>query len=58
MNNFSKNRPHITTYDSGYEHSLEHLIETRRLVAEADEDTQPATQLAQVQKLYLSREAS
>ncbi len=28
----------VTTYDSTYEHSLEHWIELRRLVQEADEE--------------------
>jgi hypothetical protein len=32
----AKGRPVIVSYDSGYEHSLEHWFETRRLVAEAD----------------------
>ena len=27
--------PHTTSYDSGYEHSLEHWTEVRRLVEEA-----------------------
>ncbi len=58
MRNDSKQRPRITSYDSGYEHSLDHFIEVRRLVAEADDDTLPATQFAQVQKLYLSQKAS
>ena len=31
-------RPLITSYDSGYEHSLEHHVYVRRLVVEADEE--------------------
>lgn len=31
-------RPVITSYDSGYEHSLEHMIEVQRLVAEAAQE--------------------
>ncbi|MFB3916513.1 MAG: hypothetical protein ACE14M_07280 [Terriglobales bacterium] len=30
-------RPAVTSYDSGYEHSLEHMLEVQRMVAEADE---------------------
>jgi hypothetical protein len=30
-------KPRITSYDSGYEHSIEHLIELRLLVEESDE---------------------
>ena len=30
--------PHVTSYDPGYEHSLEHWAEVRRLVQEADEE--------------------
>jgi hypothetical protein len=29
-------RPPVTSYDSGYEHSLEHWFEVRRLVDEAN----------------------
>jgi len=29
-------RPHIASYDSGYEHSVERLLEVRRLIALAD----------------------
>jgi hypothetical protein len=35
----SQKRPSVSSYDSGHEHSLEHLIELRQLVAEADEET-------------------
>lgn len=28
--------PHITSYDTGFEHSLEHWMEVRRLVEEAE----------------------
>jgi hypothetical protein len=31
-------RPLVTSYDSGYEHSLEHLIEVRMLLEQADEE--------------------
>lgn len=31
-------RPRITSYDSGFEHSLEHLIGVRQLVEEADRE--------------------
>jgi len=31
-------RPTVTSFDSGYEHSLEHLLEVRGLVEEADEE--------------------
>ena len=30
-------KPRITSYDSGYEHSIEHLVELRLLVEESDE---------------------
>lgn len=33
-------RPVITSYDSGYEHSLEHLIFVRHLVDQAIEDVE------------------
>lgn len=32
-------RPHISSYDSGYEHSIEHLLELRLLVEEIAEDS-------------------
>jgi hypothetical protein len=32
-------RPHITSYDTGFEHSLEHWTEVRHLVEEAEEET-------------------
>lgn len=35
-------RPALTSYDTGFEHSLEHLIEVRRMVEEADQEPQPA----------------
>ncbi len=31
-------RPTVTSFDSGYEHSLEHLMQVRLLVEEADEE--------------------
>jgi hypothetical protein len=58
MNNLSKDRPLVLTYDSGYEHSLEHWLETRRLVAEADEVSQLVTQSTQDQKRKLVKRAS
>jgi hypothetical protein len=40
-------RPIITSYDSGYEHGLEHLIHVRSLVEEAAQEVElkeaPAT---------------
>jgi hypothetical protein len=58
MRSDSKERSHITSYDSGYEHSLERFIETRSLVAEVNEVAQPATQSTQDQKIKLARKAS
>lgn len=34
-------RPIIDTYDSGYEYSLEHLLELQNMLLEADERTSP-----------------
>jgi len=34
-------RPALTSYDTGFEHSLEHLMEVRRMVEEVDQE-QPA----------------
>ena len=31
-------RPDLVSYDTGFEHSLEHWMETRRLVREADDE--------------------
>lgn len=31
-------RPLVTSYDSGYEHSLEHWAKVRRLVEDADQE--------------------
>jgi hypothetical protein len=40
-------RPLLSSYDSGYEHSLEHWIDLQHRVEEADKDPLPApTQLA------------
>ena len=36
-------RPFTTSYDSGYEHSLEHWLDTQRLVEEATEFKAPAS---------------
>ncbi len=33
----SKTQPHLITYDSGYEHSVEHWFEMRQLFTEANE---------------------
>jgi hypothetical protein len=55
MNNLSTNRPLVLTYDSGYEHSPEHWLETRRLVAEANEFPQPATQSTPDQEKLVKR---
>jgi hypothetical protein len=32
-------RPNVTSYDSGHEHSYEHLMDVRRMVEEADRET-------------------
>jgi hypothetical protein len=37
-------RPAVTSFDSGYEHSLQHLAEVRSLVEEADQDEVPVTE--------------
>ena len=34
----SSKRPRITTYDSGYEHSLEHLMDLQLLLAAGEEE--------------------
>ena len=34
----SSDRPRVTSYDSAYEHSLEHWLEVKQLVEAADED--------------------
>ncbi len=38
-------RPRITSYDSGYEHSLDHYVDVKLLLQNADkqEDKAPAT---------------
>jgi hypothetical protein len=36
----SKNELPVTSYGSSYEHSLEHWVETRRLVEEADKEAE------------------
>jgi hypothetical protein len=33
----SRTQPRITTYDSGYQYSVEHWFEVQKLVEEADE---------------------
>ena len=37
---------HTTSYDSGYEHSLEHWTEVQRLVEEASEESDVPARLA------------
>ena len=32
--------PQVKTYDCTYEHSIEHCLDTRRLVEEAEEETE------------------
>jgi len=32
-------RPQVKTYDCTYEHSIEHCLETRQLVEEAEDET-------------------
>lgn len=45
--NGKADRPMITSYDSGYEHGLEHLIHVRSLVEEAAEEVnEPAARAA------------
>ncbi len=38
--------PHTTSYDSGYEHSLEHWTEVRRLVEEAGAESEASAVFA------------
>jgi len=38
----SRLRPAISSYDAGFEHSLEHHLEVRRMVEEAHEEEQLA----------------
>ena len=38
--------PHVTSYDSGYEHSLEHWTEVQRIVQEAAAEAVVANQSA------------
>jgi hypothetical protein len=35
----SARRPEVTSYDSGYEHSMEHWIELRMMVEDIEEKT-------------------
>lgn len=37
QNNIKSGRPQVTSYDSGYEHSIEHWFETRLLVELEDD---------------------
>ena len=50
----SNGRPLITSYDSAYEHSLEHYIETRRLVAEADKNTEAPLASGKHEDIYIA----
>ncbi len=34
----SQRRPQVSSYDSGHEHSIEHLIELRMMLEASDED--------------------
>jgi len=34
----STKKPHVTSYDSGYEHSIEHWIEVREMVEASAEE--------------------
>jgi hypothetical protein len=43
--NASANRPQVTSYDSGYEHSIEHLMEVRLLMQESEEEPIPVHNL-------------
>ena len=38
-------RPHVTSYDSGYEHSLDRYVDVKSLVQDADQELSnfPAT---------------
>ena len=36
-------RPVLRSFDSGYEHSLEHLMAVQKMVEEADEKEEPIT---------------
>jgi hypothetical protein len=56
MRNDSRERPRINSYDSGYEHSLEHWLETHRLVADDSEATQPAAQSTPDQEVKLAKQ--
>lgn len=38
--------PHVTSYDLGYEYSLEHWMELRRLVREAHEESEVVHEFA------------
>ena len=44
-------KPQVISYDSGYEHSIEHLIELRQLVEESDEQI---TVVEETRELVLS----
>ena len=44
----SGSRPKVTSYDSGYEHSLEHWFETRTLFEEVEEENNSADQYKEI----------
>lgn len=39
-------RPHVTSYDTGFEHSLEHWLEVQHLVGEASDESAGASKPA------------
>jgi hypothetical protein len=39
LSNGHEGTPILTSFDTGYEHSLEHLVYVRRLVEEADAES-------------------
>jgi hypothetical protein len=43
MTAYAQQRPVIHSYYSGYEFSLEHLVEVKRLVAEVDQERKTTT---------------
>ena len=44
-------KPRVTSYDSGYEHSIEHWIEVRRMVEDSEEEV---TVIEETRELVLS----
>jgi hypothetical protein len=45
-------KPHVTSFDSGYEHSIEHLIQVRQMVEESDHEQITVTE--EVRELVFS----